>query len=87
MYKWALPVRKMKEVRYEVEESSGAALDWSDEEGASRNALLFESARPMAQLYEPLFHSDDTFILQEYFVPQSRFSRWIEAVKPIYADL
>ena len=41
----------------------------------------------MAQLYEPLFHSDDTFILQEYFVPQSHFSAWIENVRPIYADL
>ena len=30
---------------------------------------------------------DDTFVLQEYFVPAARYADWIAAVKPIYASL
>ena len=52
-----------------------------------RNALMFESAAPLAQLYSPLFAMDDTFVLQEYFVPAARYADWIAAVKPIYASL
>ena len=48
---------------------------------------MFESAAPLAQLYSPLFAMDDTFVLQEYFVPAARYADWIAAVKPIYASL
>lgn len=48
---------------------------------------MYESAVPLARLYSPLIQIDDTFILQEYFVPQSNFMRWIELTKPIYARI
>ena len=35
--------------------------------------MLFESAAPLARLYSPLVEVDDTFVLQEYFVPRARF--------------
>lgn len=69
MYKWLMPA--MKEVRYAIEQRSGQALDWGNE--TERNHMLHESAVPLAQLYEPLFQVDDTFVLQEYFCPQETF--------------
>ena len=85
LYKWAMPL--LKDLRYAKEESSGKALDWSQEDGASRNQLLFESAVPLSRLYNPLVTKDDTFVLQEFFCPHDKFSQWIDAVKPIYRDI
>lgn len=83
MYKWLMPI--MKEVRYAIEKKSGTALDWGSE--TERNHMLHESAVPIAQLYEPLFQVDDTFLLQEYFCPCSQFKSWISRTKPIYKRL
>lgn len=83
MYKWLMPV--MKEVRYAIEKRSGTALDWGNE--TERNHMLHESAVPIAQLYEPLFHMDDTFVLQEYFCPSCQFQAWINRTKTIYQRL
>jgi len=85
LYKWAMPT--MQNSRFALEERTGQALDWSDSDGATRNQMLFESAEPLAKLYNPLFCCDDTFILQEYFVPKERFAEWIVDCKPIYLDL
>lgn len=39
--------------------------------------MLFESAEPLAKLYSPLVTVDDTFVLQEFFVPRERFGEWV----------
>ncbi len=83
MYKWLAPT--LQEVRFSIERSLGAAFDWS--QTSERNTLMYESAVPLAQLYSPLIEIDDTFILQEYFVPQASYLRWIDLAKPIYAQI
>jgi len=85
LYKWALP--QLKGIRYSQEESSGKAVDWSQDEALTRNQLLFESAMPLAKLYSPILKRDDTFVLQEFFCPHHRLSEWIEAVKPIFKEI
>ncbi|CAD7923539.1 unnamed protein product [Amoebophrya sp. A120] len=85
LYKWVAPAGK--ELRYLLEGQTGTAVDWSLDEGASRNDLLFESADDLARLYEPLFVADDTFILQEFFVPAQAFQAWIDSARPIFADI
>lgn len=83
MYKWLAPT--MKELRYAIERNSGVALDW---DGAKdRNSLMFESAQPLSRLVSPFLCVDDTFILQEYFVPKNCFTSWIRAVRPILKEL
>ena len=71
----------MKEVRFAIEGLTGQAIDMADETGVTRSELLFESAVPLAKLYEPMFVSDDSFVLQEYFVPAARFGEWIERAR------
>ncbi len=83
IYKWAAPA--LKEMRFAVEKSSGSASDWS--ESLDRNSLLYESARPLAELSSPLVDVDDTFILQEFFVPFPKFSKWMEKTKEIFLSL
>jgi SAM-dependent methyltransferase len=85
LYKWMMPV--MREARFAFEASSGQAIDMPDIAGLTRNEALFESAVPLAKLYDPLFHNDDTFVLHEFFVPMERFGEWIENAKPIYKEL
>eukprot|EP00759_Apiculatamorpha_spiralis_P047131 PhF_6_TR42996/c0_g1_i1/m.65620 len=82
MYKWLAPT--MKELRFGVEQATGLALDWSA--AVDRNTLMFESAKPLARLTSPYLDVDDTFILQEYFVPRDKFCAWIRAVRNIYFD-
>jgi len=85
LYKWAMPL--LKDLRYAREESSGKALDWSQDDGATRNELLFESAATLSRLYNPLVVKDDTFILQEFFCPHDKFSEWIKNAQPIFKDI
>ena len=49
--------------------------------------MLFESAVPLSKLYQPLMKNDDTFVLQEFFVPKDQFYLWIEKTRPIYKDI
>lgn len=80
LYKWfAGPLR---ELRFAVEQQLGIALD-SGSEIVDRNLLLYESAEPLARLYSPILLVDDTFILQEYFVPRENFNSWIAEAKKI----
>ena len=81
LYKWILP--QLKEARYAVERAAGKAIDI--EASSERNVLMFESAEPLARLYSPLFAMDDTFVLQEYFVPRDAFVAWVAAARPAYA--
>lgn len=81
LYKWAVP--SLKEARYAVEHQRGAAIDISDDN--ERNLLMYESADSLARLRSPIFTADDSFVLQEYFVPRRNFTKWCRGAKPIYA--
>jgi SAM-dependent methyltransferase len=83
LYKWVLPI--LKSARFKQEEQSGSAVDFDD--STSRNSLLFESAAPLSRLYSPLVVVNDTFVLQEFFVPHDKFELWLKAVKQIYVDI
>lgn len=74
LYKWL--AGPGASVRAAIERATGKAADW-DVADTDRNALLFESAAPLAQLYSPLTVLDDTFILQEYFVPRAAFGAFV----------
>jgi len=86
LYKWALPL--LKEYRQYVEETSGQALDMPPHNfETTRNEVLWESALPLTKLYSPLVIVDDTFVLQEFFVPCESFHRFICEARPIYKDI
>jgi hypothetical protein len=53
LYKWVLPLRAVQAMRFAVETYTQTPMDWAGEH--DRNLLLYESARPLAMLYEPLF--------------------------------
>ncbi|CUE70093.1 FAD-linked oxidase, putative, partial [Bodo saltans] len=74
-----------KKKRFAIERNTGLALDWDSSK--DRNSLMYESAQPLARLVSPFLSVDDTFILQEYFVPKRGFTSWIRAVKPILKEL
>lgn len=79
IYKWL--AGPLMELRFSVERSTGSALDWAPV--ATANELLFESAVPMGRLYSPLLAFDDTFLLQEYFIPSSSFAHFFEELKSV----
>ena len=82
IYNWISPSRIAQTIRFFVESYMGRALDWSGE--SDKNMLLYESAKPLATLYSPLFEVDDTFILQEFFVPSPHFTQWMVGAKPLF---
>jgi hypothetical protein len=57
------------------------------QQDVTRNEVLWESALPLAKLYSPLVVVEDTFVLQEYFVPHNEFEAFIKAVRPIYQEM
>ena len=77
LYKWILPTTKG--LRSVLEETLGRALDWSDE--TERNSLIYESCEPLARLYSPFHKFNDSFVLQEFFVPVDFFTPWIQEAK------
>ena len=79
MYKWILPGGKM--IRSMLENAAHKALDWSEEN--ERNQLIFESCEPLARLYSPFHELEDTFILQEFFIPKREFLAWTNNAKSI----
>ena len=83
MYKWVMP--NAQELRYKFEQWTGTRVDWSG--ALERNTMMYISAEPVAKLYEPLVRLDDTFVLQEFFVPREKIQAWIEDAKPIYKEL
>lgn len=78
MYKWVLP--NGNSLRKLLENLQGSAVDFTSDP-TERNFLMYESAEPLVRLYNPLFEMDDTFVLQEYFVPPSSFKSWINNVQ------
>src|SRR5579885_3645615 len=74
-----MPTEKGKKFRFLIEKLKGKPLDWSDE--CERNKLLYETATPMANLYNPIIELDRTHILQEYFIPHDKFEDWLLFLK------
>ena len=83
MYKWMGTA--LNPARYALERSTNAAIDWVASN--DKNQIMYESAVPLANLYDPLYRIDDTFILQEYFVPNEKFQQWIARAKRIYKEI
>eukprot|EP00761_Pharyngomonas_kirbyi_P001944 gb/GECH01001948.1/.p1 GENE.gb/GECH01001948.1/~~gb/GECH01001948.1/.p1 ORF type:complete len:1428 (+),score=196.76 gb/GECH01001948.1/:1-4284(+) len=86
LYKWVVPLQAFKKLRFLIEAFQHRPMDWNSSEDTrglgivTRNTLMYETAVPMAQLYSPLIRLDDTFILQEYFVPRDKFMEWMNSV-------
>lgn len=70
-----------RRIRFALEKMFARPLDLSL--SSDRNTIMYESAKPMALLYQPLRLYDDTFVLQEYFVPQQSFQSWYDKLRPI----
>eukprot|EP00566_Odontella_aurita_P001921 CAMPEP_0113531096 /NCGR_PEP_ID=MMETSP0015_2-20120614/3308_1 /TAXON_ID=2838 /ORGANISM="Odontella" /LENGTH=1747 /DNA_ID=CAMNT_0000429897 /DNA_START=442 /DNA_END=5685 /DNA_ORIENTATION=- /assembly_acc=CAM_ASM_000160 len=86
LYKWALPV--LKEYRQYTEDVTGQALDMPPHSfETTRNDVLWESAVPLSKIYSPLVLVEDTFVLQEFFVPCGAFQDWIRQARPIYQEI
>ena len=79
LYKWLLP--SAKSLRSAIEKSAYQAMDWTDENDL--NQLIYESAEPLTKLYSPFHSIEDTFILQEFFVPIVSLNAWVTRAKPI----
>ncbi len=83
MYKWMIPNKTFQNLRYYLERTSGKPLDWNHER-CDRNELLYESAQPMSQLYNPIVQMDRTHILQEFFVPNTQFKHFMNSLKAVF---
>ncbi|CAF1473775.1 unnamed protein product [Adineta steineri] len=70
-----------RRIRFALEKLAARPLDLTY--SSDRNTTMYESAKPMALLYQPLTYYDDTFILQEYFIPKENFQQWYKQLKPI----
>lgn len=76
-FKWL--AGPLQELRFAAERQFGLALDWAPV--SDRNSLVYENASPVGRLYSPLLQFDDTFVLQEYFVPAAAFGRFYGELK------
>lgn len=83
LYKWIIPNKSIQKLRFDLEKKNGKPLDVSDD-CDTRNKLLFESAKPISELYSPIFDFNKTHILQEYFIPPKNFCKWIDYLKIVF---
>jgi len=81
MYTYLAQHQLFRRIRFALEKIFARPLDLSL--SSDRNTIMYESAKPMALLYQPLRLYDDTFILQEYFIPKQSFQQWYDRLKPI----
>ena len=84
LYKWGGP--PLTGARFALEKTAGYALDMSDA-ATTRNEIVYESAARLANLYDETFNIDDTFVLQEYFVPRAHFRLWYTKMAKIFKDI
>jgi FAD/FMN-containing dehydrogenase len=82
-YKWLAATAA--EARFAYEHATGTALDWSVDARYERNSLVYEDAEPLGRLMDPMIVLDDTFILQEYFVPRDEVTEWLSAAGAVAA--
>jgi hypothetical protein len=80
MYKWMLPMRCFHSLKFFIESKMSLPMDMSHE-NVDRNQLLYESAEPLAKLYNVLIDLNKTHILQEYFIPKHNFEKWMLYLK------
>jgi SAM-dependent methyltransferase len=81
VYTYLAQHRLFRRIRFALEKFFARPLDLSF--STDRNTTMYESAKPMARLYQPLTFYNDTFILQEYFIPKQSFQKWYDQLKPI----
>ncbi|CAF0816288.1 unnamed protein product [Adineta ricciae] len=81
IYTYLAQHRPFRRVRFALEKAVARPLDLTY--STDRNLTMYESAKPMALLYQPLTYYDDTFILQEYFIPKGNFRQWYDPLKLI----
>ena len=79
IYTYLAQHRLFRRIRFSLEKIVARPLDLSY--STDRNTTMYESAKPMALLYQPLIYYDDTFVLQEYFIPQEHFDHWYNQLK------
>lgn len=82
LYKWILP--EAQNIRFEIENITNKPLD-APSTTLCRNTLLYESAKPISELYSPLIKLNVTHILQEYFIPLDSFKPWMKELKRIFS--
>lgn len=73
-YKWVVPTSIFQNFRYKMESYFQKPLDFNKYE--DRNQILYEDASQLSKLYNPFIKVNDTFILQEYFVPEENLVTW-----------
>ena len=81
IYTYLAQHRLFRRVRFALEKAVARPLDLTF--STDRNTTMYESAKPMALLYQPLTYYDDTFVLQEYFIPKKYFQQWYTKLVPI----
>lgn len=81
IYTYLAQHRLFRRLRFALEKFLARPLDLSF--STDRNTTMYESAKPMARLYQPLVFYNDTFILQEYFIPKEFFQKWYQNLKLI----
>jgi hypothetical protein len=81
IYTYLAQNRLFRRLRFALEKALARPLDLTY--STDRNTTMYESAKPMALLYQPLAFYDDTFVLQEYFIPQAFFKQWYQRLTPI----
>lgn len=83
LYKWILPNKIVQKIRYNLEDIIGKPFDISNDID-SKNQLLYESATTLSKLYNPLINTNQTHILQEFFVPNKNFNEWMKFIKYLF---
>jgi len=81
IYTYLAQHRPFRRLRFALEKIVARPLDLTY--STDRNTTMYESAKPMALLYQPLQYYDDTFVLQEYFIPKENFHQWYNKLQPI----
>ncbi|CAF4799625.1 unnamed protein product, partial [Rotaria socialis] len=81
IYTYVAQYSAFARLRFALEKMFARPLDLTY--SSDRNVTMYESAKPMALLYQPLTYYDDTFVLQEYFIPEQNFQQWYEKLKDI----
>jgi hypothetical protein len=75
LYKWIFPTKIGRLFR---------SIDIKNK--TTLNELLYESAKPLCELYSPLIKLTVTHILQEYFVPIDKFNSWMLRLKEYFKN-
>lgn len=86
LYKWILSTKIGKKLRYMIEDANQKPIDANID--TERNSFLYDSADSLAILYNPLIDTNETHILQEFFVPNDKikFQKWMIFLKTTFSE-